>query len=147
MKFNCEVTINKPIEEVSTLLQDPNHFDKWQDGFISHEPMEGQPGAVGSKTKLVYKGPGNKNFDLIETIEVANWPEEFRGLYEAKTMVNTMTTKLSSVGENQTRYWAEVEYTRFNGCIPKLMAMLAPKMFKRQVQKWMDQFKAFAEEG
>lgn len=32
-----------------------------------------------------------------------------------------------------------------NGIMPKLMAKLFPGMFKKQSQKWMDQFKEFVE--
>lgn len=60
-------------------------------------------------------------------------------------MTNTMTSRFSELGENKTEYTAEIEYTKFNGIIPKLMSMLFPGMFKKQSQKWLEQFKSFAE--
>jgi len=42
-------------------------------------------------------------------------------------------------------YKVEIEYTRFNGIMPKIMAFLMPGVFKKQTQKWLDQFKMFTE--
>ena len=88
---------------------------------------------------------GKRQIELIETITVNNLPQEFSGTYEAKQMTNTMTNRFTSLDENKTRYQAEIEYTDFNGFMVKLMAFLMPWMFKKQTQKWLDQFKAFAE--
>ncbi|NNF02301.1 MAG: hypothetical protein HKN22_06420 [Bacteroidia bacterium] len=40
---------------------------------------------------------------------------------------------------------ANIEYTKMNGFVIKLMATLMPGMFKKQIQKWLDRFKSFAE--
>ena len=72
-------------------------------------------------------------------------PQEFSGTYEVKQMTNTMTNRFTSLDENTTQYQAEIEYTDFNGFMVKLMAFLMPRMFKKQTQKWLFQFKAFAE--
>ena len=60
-------------------------------------------------------------------------------------MDNTMTCYFTELGVNKTKYVSEIEYTAFRGFIPKAMATLFPGMFKKQVQKWLDNFKAFAE--
>ena len=47
--------------------------------------------------------------------------------------------------KNKTRYESEVEYTRINWLVPKLMAILFPNMYRKPAQKWIDNFRAFAE--
>jgi uncharacterized membrane protein len=144
MKFSCSVEINKPVEKVIELYDNTENLKKWQDGFVSLEHLSGKPGTPGAKSKLIYK-IGKREIELIETISVKNLPHEFSALYETKTMVNTMTNRFIPIGEEKTKYETEIEYTRFNGVMPKMMAFLMPGVFKKQTQKWLNQFKVFAE--
>jgi uncharacterized membrane protein len=144
MKFDVSVDIDLPIDKVIDLFVDSNNLKEWQDGFISMDHLSGNPGEPDAKSRLIYK-IGRKEIEMIETIKVNNLPEEFVGLYEAKTMVNLMTNNFMDLGGERTRYEAHIEYIKFNGFMPKLMAFLMPGVFKKQTQKWLDQFKAFAE--
>jgi hypothetical protein len=60
-------------------------------------------------------------------------------------MINTMTNSFTELPGNKTRYTTGIGYAKFIGILPKLMAWLMPNMAKKQNQKWLDQFKAFAE--
>jgi len=144
MKFSCTVHINAPIDKVIRLFDNPDNLKEWQDGFQGMEHLSGTPGVPGAKSKITYL-MGKRKIELIETVLVSDLPREFTGLYEAKQMVNTMKNNFSAVSKTETRYSAEVEYTEFRGLMPKLMALLFPGMFKKQVEKWMNQFKVFAE--
>lgn len=144
MKYTCSVDINVPITKVVELWADEAHFDKWQDGFQSITHLEGEPNAVGAKSRILLE-QGKRKMELTETLLSNNLPAEKKALYEHIHMVNTQTSRFEQINELQTRYISEVEYTKFNGFMPKLMARLFPGMFKKQSQKWMDQFKEFAE--
>lgn len=141
MKFTCHTDIKAPLQTVIELFENPSNLKKWQDGFISITPISGKPGEVGSKSKLIYE-----KLELIETILRNELPEEFKANYEHKHMVNTMSCKFKKLDSNTTRFEQEIYYTKFNGFAIKLMAKLFPGMFKKQVQKWLNQFKAFVEE-
>ena len=144
MKFTCFVDINTPIDFAVNLFDDPANLSEWQDGFVSYEHRSGTPGTPGAKTNFVYL-MGKKEMDLLETIVKKDLPDEFTAKYEHKHMVNTMTSSFTKIDALTTRYEATIEYLEFRGFIVKVMAFLAPKMFKKQTQKWFDQFKAFAE--
>lgn len=144
MKYTCTVEINAPLNKVVELWQDENHFSEWQDGFQRIEPLSGTPNTVGAQSKI-YLEQGKRKMELLETIQVMNLPTEKTGLYEHVHMTNTQTSRFEPISEHKTRYISEVNYTQFNGFMPKLMAKLFPGMFKKQSQKWMDQFKTFAE--
>lgn len=60
-------------------------------------------------------------------------------------MTNTMRNTFSKVDNFHTLMETHIEYTKFNGLMPKLMAFLMPVVFKNQTQKWLDNFKAYAE--
>ena len=144
MKYSCSVEIDLPIEKVIELFDNPDNLKEWQDGFVGMEPISGTPGEPGAKSKLTYKS-GKQELNMIETIIVKNLPDELTATYEAKSMINTMKNKFISINDTRTRYEVDVEYTKFIGFLPSLMAMLRPRFFQRQTQKWLDQFKDFAE--
>ncbi len=144
MKYTCKVEINAPIEMVVALWENEDHFEEWQDGFHSIELLSGEKNQVGAKSRILITSP--QKIELIETILKNNLPEEKTGLYEHIHMTNTQTSRFEKLGENKTVYISEVEYTKFNGAMIKLMAKIMPGKFKAQSQKWMDQFKAFVEE-
>ena len=140
MKFTCYTDIEAPLNKVIELFENPDNLKEWQDGFISIESISGTPGEVGSKSKLTYE-----KLTLIETILRNELPEEFKANYEHKHMVNTMSCRFKKIDSNTTRFEQEINYTKFNGLAIKLMAKLFPGMFKKQVQKWLNQFKTFTE--
>lgn len=44
MKYTTEIEIDKPIDEVVALTDDPDNMDKWMEGLQSFEPISGTPG-------------------------------------------------------------------------------------------------------
>lgn len=126
------------------LWNNEKHFKEWQDGFVKIDHVQGKKGRIGSKSNI-HLEQGKRKMELKETILVNNLPEEKTALYEHVHMTNTQTSRFEAINENTTKYISEVEYTKFSGFIPKLMAKVFPSMFKTQSQKWMDQFKDFVE--
>ena len=143
MKYTCTVEIDLPIDKVVQLWENEDNFKEWQDGFISIEHLSGTYNSNGAKSKIILQD--KRRIELLETIISTNLPQEKIALYEHIHMTNTQTTRFKEIENNKTQYISEVEYTQFNGFMIKLMAKLFPSKFKGQSQKWMNQFKAFAE--
>lgn len=144
MKFTCTIDINRPQAEVAELFANPDHLKEYQKGFISKELLEGTAGQNDAISKILFK-QGKGTMELTETIVNNSLPLEFEAHYHHKHMDNTMKSKFISLSDNQTRYVTEVEYTALRGFFPKIIAFLFPRMFKKQVQKWLENFKSFAE--
>ncbi len=140
MTFTCSVEINADIAKVQSIFLDSSTLKYYQDGFKSKTLISGIEGTKGAKSKLVYE-----KLELIETILNSDLPDSFLGLYEHKHMTNTMKVSFSSITDTKTLYTTEIEYTKFNGFLIKLMAKLFPNMFKKQVEKWLHQFKEYVE--
>ena len=140
MKFTCSININKPKLEVVKHFEDPEALKQSQKGFKHLEHLSGDEGTAGSKSKLVYD-----KFDLIETIINNNLPDEFYAKYDHKNMSNTMRSTFISINDEETQLNTEIEYTAFKGFMINLIAKIFPSMFKKQVDKWLVNFKKYVE--
>ena len=67
MKYSNEIEINLPRKKVVELFDNPDNMPKWQEGFVSFEPISGKPGEEGSKATLKYK-MGKREVEMVETI-------------------------------------------------------------------------------
>jgi len=144
MKFSCSVDIDLPRDTVVKIFDNPDNMQYWQDGFISLEHKSGEPGQPGSESIIKYDIKGRK-MELLETISVKNLPAEFHGTYQGDYGKNTMHNYFEVLGPSKTRWRSEVDYIEMNHIMMKVMAKLMPTMFRKQTQKWLDQFKEFAE--
>ena len=144
MKYAGSIVINKPIALVTKLFADSKNLKEYQDGFIKKELQSGQEGENGAVSKMYYKY-GNRDMILTETIVSNNLPVSFEATYHHKHMDNTMYCRFTAIDDNKTKYEYEFEYTRISWIMPKLIAILFPGMYRKQGDKWMQQFKNFVE--
>ena len=145
MKFTESIEIKQPLEKTVALWQDKNNYKHWQDGFISKELLSGTAGEVGAVSLI--KLDFNKDImELTETIQIAELPNAFKVLIEHKHMSNTMNSKFTAINDSTTLWTAEIDYFKVNFWPAKIMMRLFPNVFRKQGQKWSDNFKKFAEE-
>lgn len=145
MKFSCSVDINLPRHRVIQLFDNPENMKYWQDGFISFNPVSGNPGEVGAQSHITYK-MGRKEMVLLETVALKDLPHTFHGIYEGDFGKNTMNSYFEEIGPNKTRWRSDLEYLEARGFVMKIMTKIMPSVMKKQTQKWMDQFKRWSEE-
>ncbi|QNL21028.1 SRPBCC family protein [Hyphobacterium sp. CCMP332] len=142
MKYELEININKPREEVIRLFDNPDNMSKWQKGLISFEHISGEVGQKGAKSRLLYDMNGRKT-EMIETITKRNLPEEFSGTYEAKGVFNIQENYFYVIDDKTTK-WKTISEFRFKGLM-KIIAFLFGSSFKKTSYKFMVDFKNFAE--
>lgn len=146
MKYVSHIDIDKPLEDVFKFWINSENNHLWQDGFISITLLEGKENEKGTKSEILFKHK-NREMVLTETVLNVNLPYEKHALYEHKHMSNTQKTIFEAISDHKTRYKTEVEYVKFNGLLPKLMGKLFPSMFRKQSEKWMQQFKEACEKA
>ena len=142
MKYTCEIEINKSVEKVIELFDNPDNMCKWMKGLVSFERISGTPGQVGAKSRLIFK-MGKREMEMIETITVRNLPKEFSGTYELKGVFNSVKNYFIPISENKTNYITEQEF-QFTGSM-KIISWLMPGMFKKQSMVYLNAFKSFVE--
>lgn len=145
MKYTLEITIQKPIEVVVSAFDSVENMKHWQKGLISYEPISGDPGAEGSKSRLVYK-MGKREIEMVETIVKKNLPSEFHGTYEADGVYNIQENYFEILDQDATK-WISVSEFKFVSFTMKLVGFLMPGSFKKQSFKYMQDFKTFIEKG
>ena len=144
MKFTCEIIIDLPRDRVVELWENNDNLKHWQEGFVSYDILDEERDKKGARSRYVYK-MGRKEMEITESIMVDNLPDYFVAYYEHESMSNSMSNHFEIIDTDKTRWKAVINYTKFNGIIPKAMGFLMPGVFKKQTQKWLDNFKAFAE--
>lgn len=144
MKFTGTIDIDKPQEVVASFFANPEYLGEYQEGFLRKELVSGTAGQEGAVSKMYYQMRKDE-MELTETITTNQLPDVFEGHYHHKHMDNTMKCTFTALSENRTRYDTEIEYTRINWLMPRLMAILFPGMFKKPAQRWMNNFKEFVE--
>ena len=143
MKYTCEININLPLERVIELFDNPDNLKHWQPGLQSFEHISGEPGQPGAKSRVVFQ-TGKRRIEMIETIIKRNLPEEFTGSYEAPGVYNIVKNRFVAIDENSTRYVSDQEF-QMKSFPMKIMGFLMPSAFKKQSNKYLQQFKTFAE--
>lgn len=144
MKYSTDIIIALPRQEVVALFDSAENLAHWQDGFVSMTPLSDTPTAPGAKAKLVYQ-MGKRRIEMVETIETYNFPDEFTATYEAKGVWNRNANFFEEIDPGQTRWRQESEF-RFTGFM-KIIGWIMPGAFPKQSNKFMQDFKAFAEQG
>lgn len=144
MKYTSEIEINKPVEKVVELFDNPDNMGKWMEGLISFEPISGTAGQVGAKSRLKFK-MGKREMEMVETILVRNLPDEFSGTYETNGAYNIVKNRFIALPGNRTKYINEQEF-QFKGFM-KIIAFLMPGAFKKQSMKYLVAFKNFVEKS
>lgn len=155
MKYTVSIEIALPRERVAQLLADPAHMAKWLRGLVSHEPVSGEHGEVGTRSRVVFR-TGQQEMAATETV-TRREPEELHGNPEdvvvhfdreivAEGMWNAVRDRLTEAGPETTLWESENEY-RFDGLMMRLVGFVMPGAFRKQSLQHMQDFKAFAEQG
>ncbi|GAB5409900.1 MAG: hypothetical protein BalsKO_22650 [Balneolaceae bacterium] len=142
MKYIAQIEIERPINEVVSLFDNPENYRFWMEGLLSLELMEGATGQVGAKSLFKFK-MGKREMEMTEAVLVRDLPQEYVVQYNAKGVSNSVKSRFSAIDGQKTLYITENEF-EFSGFM-KVIAFLMPGSFKKQSQKYLTDFKNFVE--
>jgi hypothetical protein len=155
MKYTVSIEIALPQETVVQLLADPAQMPKWLRGLVLHEPLSGEHGQVGTKSRVVLQ-MGKQKMEATETI-TRREPVDLHGIpsgtvvhFEREIVGEGMWSathdRLTEAGPQSTLWESTNEY-RFSSLLMRLVGLLMPGIFRKQSLQHMQDFKAFAEQG
>ena len=141
MKYTTHVTIDRPRSDVIEKFADSRNYSAWMESLVSMEVLEGEPGKVGTKTRLAHK-MGKREVVMLETITHRENPSLLTATYESDGVWNQAINRFEDE-DGATRWVMETEF-KCTG-IMWLMTTLMPGMFKKETRKTMAAFQAFME--
>lgn len=142
MKYECEIKVERPREQVVDLVLDRTKYEKWQKGLVGMTPVTTSPETKGRKTRLSFE-MGKRTIEMVETVVELDAPKSVVLYYESKGVENWMRSRFEEVGDEATLWHVDVEFKM--GGMMKVMGWLMPKMFESQTRKTLEDFKRFAE--
>ncbi len=142
MKFRSEVEIDKPINELIVLIQDPDVTLKWLDGLRSVKHVSGEFRQEGAVSKVVFDTPAGRLL-ITETIIRNELPEEYIMRYEGQGYISYSNYSFEKLSEDSTRFVLQ-QQVELKGAL-KLAAGLLKGTMNRQLNKSAESFKRYAE--
>jgi len=139
LRYQREILINKPIDQVIKVFGNRDLLFKWQPGLLSSEQVESYPYP---KYKLLLAF-GRRKIVMTETIVRNQLPMHFDGTYEMKGIFNRNNNTFTSEGPNVTLWTCDAEF-RFSG-VMKIVAFFMKAGFKKQSAMIMRNFKGYVE--
>lgn len=144
MEFSKQVTVNRPLDQVAALLEDPQHPLRWQPALVAIIPGQERPGEPGATARFQYDYKGTR-FELQETIVERALPHRIVSSYATKGIAHTLTIRLENTGEATTLVDFDNDL-RFSGTMKLMASMLGGKL-REQAERNVDSFKQWAETG
>ncbi|WP_101447846.1 SRPBCC family protein [Aquimarina sp. MAR_2010_214] len=144
MEYELDIEIKIPINQIVEKFNNEENIKHWQKGFVSMEHISGEKGKAGAISKLTYK-MGKQEVEMIETITLLDLPESFHLTFDTKNAYNIQENYFEELSNGNTKWISKNEF-KFSGFM-KIMRFLIPGSFKKQSYTYMEDFKAFAEEG
>ena len=142
MKYTLTGTCDCSRDAFIHYMFKPEHMKVWQKSLVSHEALSGEPGAKGSKSRLIHTY-GKRRVEMIETVDQAKLPDAMTAIYEAPGAWNRVDFRFSDTPSGGTRWSMDSEF-RCTGIL-RVMTVLFPGMFRRTSQKEMDSLRTYAE--
>ena len=143
--YTLSIEIELPRDEVVRKFQQAENLFHWQNGLQSVEQLSGQTGIPGCLTKLVYQ-QGRHRIELMETVVSNELPDKFCGFYSWAEGENTLESRFLELEGGRTRWESTCSY-KMKSLTMKLMGFFFRGKFVEQNQKFLDNFKAFCENG
>lgn len=143
MRYTLELELEANRERVLELFLNPENLKKWQPSLVTYEALTEGPLKVGSQSKQLHR-MGTRETEMIETITVANYPDEYAAMYESGDVWNLIENRFEVLDENRTKWTLTSDFKSTNW-IMKIIMVLSPGSFKKMTSEFMGYFKEFVE--
>jgi len=142
MKFRTEIDIDRPVNELIGLLQDPDVTMKWLDGLRSVKHVSGDFRRPGCVSRVVFDSPAGRML-ITETVISNELPEEYIIRYDGQGYVSYSNYSFEELSSDSTKFII-VQHVELKGAF-KLAGGLLKGTMDRQLNKSAESFKRYAE--
>lgn len=141
MKYEVNVTILKPLEEVVGVMEDTKNAFGWMKGLKEYKLLEGEMGQEGSKYEMIFDSNG-KVEKMTETVVEKKFPDKIVTVYEAGKVWNQCENLFR--GHADHTHYKMISTFKFPWYMELFMWMFKP-MFKKQTEQGLLDFKEYME--
>jgi len=134
--------INRPVEQVWDLFQDPSRMGEWVQGFHSIETLKGEGAEVGAMHLLTFM-EGKRRIEVTETVVSCEPYKEFAMDATTKGMDTRMRTEFIADGSG-TRIESENHFQP-TALFMRIMLPLMKGTIGKRVQADLDRFARLVE--
>ncbi len=142
MEVEHAIVIERPLEEVWAIFDDPDLLLQWQSALVAYEQIEGDPGEDGSVSRQTIERSG-REVELTVTVLDRREPEFMKMHYEGLQLPFEISNTFTSVDGNKTEWHAVID-VRLNLMQKALGPVLKGPLADLTEQNGED-FKRFAE--
>jgi hypothetical protein len=144
MRYQLTLDIEAPRERVLELFLDVENLKQWQPSLVRFDQISGDGmRGVGSTSKQLHR-MGQREVEMLATVTVDNYPDEFAATFEADDVWNLIENRFVELNRDRTN-WTVTSDLRSTSFMMKLLMMVLPSMFKKQTRAFMGYFKEFVE--
>lgn len=127
--YDCEIIVDKPIEESWKVTQDETKMSEWLEGFQKVEHVSGTPETVGAVTNVYFVTDGQEMV-IKETITSIKQNESIEMLFESDFMNMNYKLKMTSIN-GKTKISSNTN-AKGNGMLSKSIMALIGSSLKTQ---------------
>jgi len=143
MKSIVTVEIHRPRREVAMLLADPANMTKWMDDLAAFDYVDGEPGAIGVRYRMVGK-PGTRQQGFLATVTGMHLPEWYSLQLRSRSVDVRVDATFKALAKDRTKLVSEETFV-FHGLFRKLFSLFAHSDIHKHHRAHMQSFKRFAE--
>ena len=147
IKYSEEIVINRNIDTVTALFDNPYNMKEYMDGINSYTLLSGNIGEPGAKAEIIInyieEDAINRKIVMTEEIITNNLPKDKKITYKAEGVYNIVINRFIKISENQTKFINDQEFI-FKGYM-KIMGFFMQSTFEQQSRVYLQNFKEFAE--
>jgi hypothetical protein len=142
MVIEHSVVIERPLDEVWSIFDDPARQVEWQKDLVQYEHLSGRGNGKGSVSRLTFERDGGQTV-LTATVEERTPPKRFVAVYEGMQLPFKLTSTFTALSDESSEWHAEIE-VRLN-LLQKALTPVLKGAMSELAQRNGDGFKRYVE--
>jgi hypothetical protein len=141
MKSVVTIDIAMAQADLAELIADPRSYPKWMEEVRRIEPLNGKPGAAGSRFRMVARDTGRT---FVATVMQRQLPTRFKLSLESPSVSVVVVGQLIKLSSTRTRLLSEETFA-FRGALGSALGFLTRLSMRRAHRRQIDALKQLAE--